>query len=324
MDSQLQLHLRQAQNPELDFVDIKTTFFRCVRWQVEETLDPINCPYHYFCDGIYSGNEYPPVIDILALLLIATSFLATLVLMITEVSKKGRKISLPLWKRYLLPSGPVFLPLILLILAKGQKINTLFPVTCFGPIILQLVYISALSFNYSADEDLKYAFFEASTISGIFHASIYLDAVILPYYTGYDALLSSRFSGGCTSCVCRKEALEVGGKLVSYRGCSVTTFVVVCTLCLRIICKVFESYKGKLKGVQGVLECLCWIFIVKDSVNLVINSPPDRFLLPQVAAFGGMFVLVCLHLLRKLCSSRILQPRSKFSSMRNEEYEPAM
>ncbi|WJX10602.1 hypothetical protein P8452_01300 [Trifolium repens] len=58
----------------------------------------------------------------------------------------------------------------------------------------------------------------SSTISGILHASIYLDSILLPYYTGFDALMSSTFSGECATCVCRKEELVVGGKLVKYKG----------------------------------------------------------------------------------------------------------
>ncbi|KAK2649907.1 hypothetical protein Ddye_017396 [Dipteronia dyeriana] len=298
MNRQLPHPENPAFQTERDLEDIQTTFFKCVRWQVEETLDPINCPYHYFCESTYPGN-YPPAVDVLVILFTASSYLATLVLMIIDISKRGRTF-LGQSKRCLLPSGPVSLPIILLMLAKGHRINTVFPLSCIGPAILQLVHISALTFNYGANEDLKYAFFEASTISGILHASLYLDAVLLPYYTGFDALVSSSFSGECATCVCRKEALVVGGKLISYRGWSVTTFLVVGALLFRIMRRLSEANRRKITAVKSLFEGLGWILIIKDSVYLVMNSPPEQFLL-RIAAFGGVFVLICLHLLKKVC-----------------------
>ncbi|XP_022769517.1 uncharacterized protein LOC111313041 [Durio zibethinus] len=107
MESQI-LHPKVAAfQPEWNLEDICMAFFKYTRWKVEETLYPINCPFHYFCDGIYPGN-YPPAMDVL---------------------------------------------------------NT------------------------------RYAFLEASTISGILHASVYLDSIFLPYYAGIGALASSTFSG---------------------------------------------------------------------------------------------------------------------------------
>ncbi|KAJ0111668.1 hypothetical protein Patl1_00724 [Pistacia atlantica] len=223
MDRQLLRPENAALFPEWDLEHVRNTFFKCIRWQVEETLDPLSCPYHYYCDSNYPGN-YPPTVDVLVLIFATTSYLATLVLMVIDISRRGRT-SVGQSKRYLLPSGPVSLPIFLLMLAKGHRINTIFPLSCIGPAILQLLYISALTFNNElVNEDVKYAFFEASTISGILHASVYLDSVILPYYTGFDALVSSRFSGECVSCVCRKEALVVGGKLVAYRGWHAISF----------------------------------------------------------------------------------------------------
>ncbi|KAH7840907.1 hypothetical protein Vadar_023142 [Vaccinium darrowii] len=43
--------------------DIRETFFKCTRWQLEETMDPINCPYHYFCDSTNPAN-YPPAVNV--------------------------------------------------------------------------------------------------------------------------------------------------------------------------------------------------------------------------------------------------------------------
>ena len=289
---------KQAFQPEWGLENIRMTFFTCVRWQVEETMDPINCPYHYFCDSTYPGN-YPPAMDILLLLFITASYLGILVFTAMEIAG-GRNFHQT--RRYLLPSGPFSLPVILIAFAKGRRINTIFPLSSVGPAIFQLLLISALAFDNEAGSEIKYAFFEASTISGILHASLYLDSVILPYYTGFDALVSSTFSGECTSCVCRKQVLVVGGMLVSYRGWSGTTFLVVGTLFLRIISKAIADDKGKATMlIKSALESFCWTLITIDSVYLANNSPPQRSIL-HGAAFGGVFVLICLHVLRKVCA----------------------
>ncbi|XVE73593.1 hypothetical protein DITRI_Ditri11bG0131200 [Diplodiscus trichospermus] len=292
-----------AFQPEWDLEHIRMAFFKCTRWQVEETLDPTNCPFHYFCDSIYPGN-YPPAVDVLVLLLATTSYLTTLVIMLIDISRKGRPC-LSQSKRLLLPSGPVSLPLILLALAKGSRINILYPLSCVAPAIFLLIQISALAFDIGADKDPRYAFLEASTISGILHASVYLDSIILPYYTGIDALASSTFSGECVSCVCRTEVLVAGGRLILYRGLSVTTFCVAGALCLRIICRLSEHNKGKLLSINTLLESLAWILITKDCIYLVAKSPQEQSLL-QAAAFGGILVLICLHGLKIFCA-RITQ-----------------
>jgi len=279
--------------------DVRLKFFKCVRWQLEETMDPIDCPYHYFCDSAYPGN-YPPAVDMLVFLFTLASYLTTLFIMAMDISRRGQTC-LSQSKRYLLPSGPVALPVILLALAKGYQINTVFPLSSIGPAILQLVHISALAFDHGANKDVKYAFFEASTISGILHASLYLDSVLLPYYTGFDALVSSTFSGECASCVCRKEVLIVGGMLVSYRGWSLTTFSVVGALCLRIVCRLFGEKIGNIILARPWLESVAWIFILKDCVYLATNSPPERSLL-RVAAFGGILALICLHVIKWVCT----------------------
>ncbi|KAJ1376377.1 hypothetical protein SESBI_50005 [Sesbania bispinosa] len=200
--------------PGWDIEEIHATFFKCISWQMEETFDTINCPYHYVCDRTHPPN-YPPSVDILVLLFTTASYLVTLVIVIMDMSKGRGRMFLGQSKRFLLPSGPISLPLIILAFAKGPQINTIFPLSCIGPAILLLVLISALSFdNGAADKDIKYTFFAASTVSGILHASMYLDSIVLPYYTGFDAVMTSTFSGECASCVCRREALVVGGKLV--------------------------------------------------------------------------------------------------------------
>ncbi|KAK7310240.1 hypothetical protein RJT34_07631 [Clitoria ternatea] len=283
-----------------DQEEIHATFFKCISWQVEETLDTINCPYHYFCEKTYPSN-YSPAVDILVLLLTTASYLVTLVIVIMSMSSRREKIILGQSKRFLLPSGPISLPLIILAFAKGPQINTIFPMSCTGPAILLLVLISALSFDNATDKDIKYTFFVASTVSGILHASLYLDSVVLPYYTGFDALMSSTFSGECASCVCRKEALVVGGKLVRYRGWSMTTCFVVGVLCLRIVCKISGENAGKLVSFKALLERFSWILITVDCVYLTANSPPERVML-RVAAFGGIFLLILLYVLKEACT----------------------
>lgn len=287
-----------AWQPEWNHGDIRLTFFKCLKWQVEETLNPIDCPYHYFCDSVYPGN-YSSAVDNLLLFFIASTYLATLVIMVMHIA--GRRQSCVQSKRYLLPSGPIALPLIIFALAKGHRINTTFPLSCTGPAILQLVQISALAFANGADNDIKYVFFEASTISGMLHASMYLDAVILPYYTGFDALVTSTFSGECSSCVCRKEVLIVGGTLVSYTGWSLTTFLVVGTLCWRVMCRLYGRKLGKFMLIRSLLESSSWILIIIDCVYLATNSPPEKLML-RVATFGGILVLICLAVIRELCT----------------------
>lgn len=287
-----------AWQPQWNHGDIRLTFFKCLKWQVEETLNPIECPYHYYCDSVYPGN-YSPVVDNLVFFFIVSTYLATVVIMVMHIA--GRAQSCVQSKRYLLPSGPIGLPLIIFALAKGHRINTTFPLSSTGPAILQLVQISALAFANGGDNDIKYVFFEASTISGILHASMYLDAVVLPYYTGLDALVKSTFSGECPSCVCRNEDLVVGGTLVSYRGWGLTTFLVVATLCWRVISRLYGRKLGKFILIRSLLESSSWILIIIDCVSLSTNSPPERLML-QVAAFGGILVLICLCVIRELCT----------------------
>lgn len=297
---------------EWDLYDIQNTFFKCISWQVEETLDATSCPYHYVCDKTYPPN-FPLSVDILVLLFTSVSYLVTLFIVIMDMSTTrrvgggdSREIIRRSPNRYLLPCGPISLPIIILAFAKGSQINTIFPIHIMGPSILQLVLISALSFDYGSDKDLKYVIFAASTVSGILHASLYLDSVMLPYYTGFDALVSSTFSGECETCVCRKEALVVGGKFVKYRGWSLTTFLVVGVLCLRILCRIMcgvgsESENGKLILLKNLMERLSWVSIAIDCVYLAAKSPPERGVL-RIAAFGGILLLICLQVLKEACT----------------------
>ncbi|XWS46330.1 hypothetical protein CRYUN_Cryun14cG0056100 [Craigia yunnanensis] len=120
----------------------------------------------------------------------------------------------------------------------------------------------------------------------------------LVHCSGIDALASSTFSDECPSCVCRKEVLVAGGKLISYWGWSLTTFCVIVALCLRIICRLSADNKGKFLSIKSLLESLAWILITKDCIYMVANSPPEQSIL-QAAATR---VLICLHVLKKFCS----------------------
>lgn len=229
-------------------------------------------------------------------------YLVTLAIMVVDISRRGRTY-LRKSKRYLQPSGPVSLPLILFVLAKGYRINTVFPLSCFGPAILQLLQVSALTFDSSIDKDVRYAFLQASTISGILHASLYLDSIILPYYTGFDALVSSTFSGECPTCVCRKEVLVVGGRLITYRGWSLTTFLVIGVLCSRILCRVTGENKSRIMSIKTLLESLGLILITVDCIYLIRRSPEQSLM--RIAAFGGVLVLICLQMIKKMSAQMI-------------------
>ncbi|KAF3327121.1 hypothetical protein FCM35_KLT07239 [Carex littledalei] len=278
--------------------DIKTSILKCTRWQVEETTDFVNCSYHYFCDSTYVG-DYPAFIDLVVLMFISYCFMATTFFTLVELTtaKRGIPNNWILRKRkYLLPSGPILLPLVLLILAKGQRINTIFPISHVGPAILLLLQVSALAFRNEADQDLRYAVLEASTVSGILHASLYVDAVILPYYTGLEALMGSRLSGECTSCVCRNEPLIVGGKSATYRGLSRTTLSIIFALCSRMVCRIYGEEKISV-SIRNALEGLSWFLVAFDSVFLIRMSP--EWINCQVVCIG-VLALICFNVFGKV------------------------
>ncbi|WOL20487.1 hypothetical protein Cni_G29292 [Canna indica] len=139
-------------------------------WQLKETTNLINCPYHYFCDNGYQG-DYPPAVDYLVVLFATFSFLSTAA-----------------------PS---------LSLATGWEAQR-----------TEL----AINGRNRAKTDIVYGVLEAFTVLGMLHASLHLDTIILPYYTGLEALRWLTFSGVCTSCVCRMDELVVGGSQSAYRG----------------------------------------------------------------------------------------------------------
>ncbi|KAJ8436917.1 hypothetical protein Cgig2_017342 [Carnegiea gigantea] len=252
----------------------------------------------------YAG-DYPAWIDNMVMVFTTASFLATVILMVVEMmgGRKPTRLSrLSQSRRYFLPSGPISLPVILVIMAKGYRINTVFPMSYNGPAILQLVRMSALAFATETESDIKYVFLEASTVSGILHTALYLDSIILPYYTGLDALVSSRFSGECLTCVCRQQVLVVGGRLIFYRGWSVTTAMVAGTMIFRIFSRLATEGKARIMFMKFTMEALSWILITLECVYLLIISPPERTW-TRAACFGGVYVLLCLQLLRRFTTS---------------------
>ncbi|XP_068635879.1 uncharacterized protein [Aristolochia californica] len=299
MNNRLLLH---PQNPAFQYEwteqNVTTTFFKCTQWEVQETTDLINCPYHYFCDSFYPGN-YSPIIDFLVLIFAAVSYMITISFTLLE-TRGGNLGFIPSQskRRYWIPSGPISLPLTLLALAKGQRINTIFPLSNVGPALLQLVYVSALAFEYTLDKSIKYVIFEVSIVSGVLHASLYLDSIILPYYTGLEALVFSTFSGLCVSCVCRRKALVVGGNLITYRGWSGTMFCVVATLCSRLIYRFSGEDNRRVLLMKYLLEGFSWVLIATDCVYLMVKSPEGELLVMTV--FGSILLLVCIHLLKKM------------------------
>jgi len=279
--------------------NVATMFFKCTRWLLEENSDLSSCRYHYYCDSTYPG-DYPPVVDLSVFIFTIASYLSVTVF--TLLRFKRRDISIGTSKRrYLLPSGPIALPLVLLILAKGSRINTLFPLSTMGPALHHLVHISALAFNYqSAERSVKYAVLEASTVSGILHASLYLDSVIMPYYTGLEALTKSTLSGDCATCVCRTEALVVGGRIVSYRGWSKTTMAVIATLFSRMLSRIFGEEKLRLViKMTKMFEGVSWILIASDVFYLMITVPQDNVVLNAIT-YGGICVLIFLSVLKNV------------------------
>jgi hypothetical protein len=255
---------------------------KCTRWQLEETTDFVTCPYHYYCDSAYPG-DYPAAVGVLVAAFAAYCFLSTLAFTVLDLVRGNAPVAAGVRRKYLVPSGPFLLPLVLLAFAKGQRVNSVFPVAELGPALLLLLQASALAFRNEADGDIRYAVLEASTVSGVLHASLYLDAVVLPYYTGLEALRWSRFSGECASCLCRMEPLVVGGTAVQYRGLSKTALAIIFALCSRMVCRIYGEERLS-AWTRSALEAVGWVFVAADAVYLV----------GWVAAEGGAVVAVLL------------------------------
>nr|CAD1835564.1 unnamed protein product [Ananas comosus var. bracteatus] len=116
---------------------------------------------------------------------------------------------------------------------------------------------STLAFQNESNKDIRYALLEASTVSGILHVNLYLDAIILPYYTGIDALSGSRFSDECPSCLCKTQALNVWEE----------RFNLV---------------------VKSVLEGISWVFVASDCVYMMNNGPEEGAFSRMV--YGGLSI----------------------------------
>ncbi|XP_047340265.1 uncharacterized protein LOC124943848 [Impatiens glandulifera] len=276
--------------------EIQDTFFKCTKWQFEATMDPVNCPFHYFCESTYPG-DYSSIVDFATLVITMISYLGALLVTTMGIYRASQESVF----RYLIPSGPLFLPINLLVLANGQRINTTFPLYIVGPFILLLIQISSLVFDSEDKENVvKYVFFKVSTISGILHVGLHLDTITLPYYTGLDALVSSTFSGECPSCVCRKEELIVGGKVISYRGLSVTMFVLVACLCLKILYKMSNQSHKNVAIMKLLLEKLVWLCISVDCVSVIKQFSLERSFL-HVATSTCLSLLICLHFVQNIC-----------------------
>lgn len=261
---------RSAWTPQLQQLGgdaVTRQILKCTRWQLEETTDFVTCPYHYYCDSSYPG-DYHSAVGALVAAFAAYCFVAALAFAVLDLARSGAAGVRGVKRKYLVPSGPFLLPLVLLALAKGQRVNAVFPLAQLGPALLLLLQASALAFRNEADGDIRYAVLEASTVSGVLHASLYLDAVVLPYYTGLEALRWSRFSGECASCLCRMEPLVVGGTAMRYRGLSKTALAIIFALCSRMVCRIYGEERLS-AWTRSALEGVGWVFVAADAVYLV-------------------------------------------------------
>ncbi|KAM3314448.1 hypothetical protein ACQJBY_033339 [Aegilops geniculata] len=261
---------RSAWTPRLQQLGgdaVTRQILKCTRWQLEETTDFVTCPYHYYCDSSYPG-DYHSAVGALVAAFVAYCFVAALAFAVLDLVRGGAAGVRGVKRKYLVPSGPFLLPLVLLALAKGQRVNAVFPLAQLGPALLLLLQASALAFRNEADGDIRYAVLEASTVSGVLHASLYLDAVVLPYYTGLEALRWSRFSGECASCLCRMEPLVVGGTAMRYRGLSKTALAIIFALCSRMVCRIYGEERLS-AWTRSALEGVGWVFVAADAVYLV-------------------------------------------------------
>ncbi|KAG8091546.1 hypothetical protein GUJ93_ZPchr0012g20657 [Zizania palustris] len=276
--------------------NITQQILKCTRWQLEETTDFITCPYRYYCDSAYHG-DYAPAVGALVAAFAAYCLLSAAAFTVLEIRRDGAAAA-SRRRKYLVPSGPFLLPLVLLALAKGHRIDAVFPLAQLGPALLLTLQASALAFRNEADGDLRYAVLEASTVSGILHASLYLDAVVLPYYTGTDALRWSRFSGECATCLCRMEPLIVGGTTVLYRGLSKTALAIIFALCSRMVCRIYGEERLS-AWTRSALEAASWVFVAGDAVYLAVLATAEGAA-ANVAVYALVAGLVFLCIFAKV------------------------
>ncbi|KMZ76155.1 hypothetical protein ZOSMA_106G00610 [Zostera marina] len=278
---------------------VAAAFFKCTRWEEDQIDFRRNCRYHYSCERTFFNGDYPPAVDVLVCFLAIVCYILCLFFTVLHVGKSPRCDYLRRPRRCLLVSGPILLPLLILVLSNGHRINTAFPLAHMGPVLLQLVHLSVLAFATKPERTILYAVIETSTASGILRASIYLDAVILPYHTGLDALLRSTMSGECETCVCRDKPLTVGGDIISYRGLSSTTFCVIGTLCSRMVCGLFgKDALNIIKWIEVSIESIGWGLILKDCIFLMVDPPKPGS--PELVAKAAVGFLIILHISQKI------------------------
>ncbi|KAF1863223.1 hypothetical protein Lal_00014684 [Lupinus albus] len=172
MNNQFWLPEYPTFQPGWDLENFHATFFKCISWQVEETLDSINCPYHYVCDRTYPSN-YPPSVDILVLLFTIASYLVTLVIVIMDMmnSRKERKV---LYIKNLMEKSSwvlITVDCVYLIVNSPQE-RVMLRVAAFGGIFL-LICLHVLKESYiqictmaCASEKLRWAATSLQTIKG--------------------------------------------------------------------------------------------------------------------------------------------------------------
>uniref|UniRef100_A0A0A9DDH0 Uncharacterized protein n=1 Tax=Arundo donax TaxID=35708 RepID=A0A0A9DDH0_ARUDO len=97
------------------------------------------------------------------------------------------------------------------------------------------VQASAIAFQNKADDDIRYAVLEASSVSEV----LLLDTVVLSYFSRLVVLRWSRFFRECASWLCRMEPLVVGIAAVQYYGLSKTALVIIFALCSRMVCRIY-------------------------------------------------------------------------------------
>ncbi|VAI07658.1 unnamed protein product [Triticum turgidum subsp. durum] len=116
---------RSAWTPRLQQLGgdaVTRQILKCTRWQLEETTDFVTCPYHYYCDSSYPG-DYHSAVGALVAAFAAYCFVAALAFAVLDLVRSGAAGVRGVKRKYLVPSGPFLLPLVLLALAKGQRVN---------------------------------------------------------------------------------------------------------------------------------------------------------------------------------------------------------
>lgn len=123
-----------------------------------------------------------------------------------------------------------------------------------------------------------------------------LDSILLPYYKGSDALVSTTFSGKCSSCACRNEMLII---LVP-RGGDQWPHFQLWVLSVEGLSADCGKKTGTTILIRPWLESIAWIFDISglclSSNKLHPKGQCWELLLLEV------FVLICLHVLKRACT----------------------